>query len=407
MKSFKKKLVLFVLALLLVSTGNVVNAEGPKNSIQPVPATNEEIISSFQTLKDLGTVDISTPTVVEVPIESDIGGLAPMVFDVTDNVFKPTYFESYIPYRVLNANTTSQATVQNKEQAVDGSLSTYASVSLPDTGSVEVTFQLTSDKPLSSAQLIVDFARNVVLPDTVEISALVNGKKEIVFAKSKMTSSRVSFPETVSDTWYVTFISDQPLRINEINLSQTGGEQKVQAVRFLAQPEHEYVVYLKQDHKLDINPLGESGDLRNPSSMIVVNAESESNPAYVPADTDGDEVVNTRDNCIKVYNPDQADVNNNGIGDVCDDFDNDGVMNSKDNCPNDPNRGQRDEDNDGIGDVCDGEESRFTEQYPWIPWVGIGFAGVVLVILFGITAQATFHKKEEETTPSNDSNPQI
>ena len=54
------------------------------------------------------------------------------------------------------------------------------------------------------------------------------------------------------------------------------------------------------------------------------------------------------------------------------------VVNSQDNCVNEPNRNQRDTDSDGIGDVCDQEESRITEKYPWIPWLGIGFEIVSL-----------------------------
>ena len=85
------------------------------------------------------------------------------------------------------------------------------------------------------------------------------------------------------------------------------------------------------------------------------------------------------DNCISTINPDQIDVNRNGRGDACDDFDQDGLINTRDNCPNIPNRNQIDTDGDKIGDVCDNEESRTTEKYPWLPWVGIGFAGLVLV----------------------------
>jgi hypothetical protein len=72
----------------------------------------------------------------------------------------------------------------------------------------------------------------------------------------------------------------------------------------------------------------------------------------------------------------------NGRGDVCDDFDQDGIVNSKDNCPNNPNVNQGDTDSDKIGDVCDDEESRITEKYGWIPWVGMGLAGIVLLGLF-------------------------
>lgn len=36
-----------------------------------------------------------------------------------------------------------------------------------------------------------------------------------------------------------------------------------------------------------------------------------------PIDTDGDGVPDLNDNCLTIYNPEQADCNNNGIGDVC------------------------------------------------------------------------------------------
>jgi cysteine-rich repeat protein len=71
-------------------------------------------------------------------------------------------------------------------------------------------------------------------------------------------------------------------------------------------------------------------------------------------DNDGDGILDYHDNCPRAFNPDQWDLDGDGLGDVCDpDMDGDGVPNEADNCPGVPNGGQYDLDNDGLGDACD------------------------------------------------------
>lgn len=81
-------------------------------------------------------------------------------------------------------------------------------------------------------------------------------------------------------------------------------------------------------------------------------------------DQDGDNLVNSQDNCNLVPNPGQADAAGDAVGDVCDncadtpntdqlDGDDDRIGSACDNCPAQSNAVQLDYDHDGEGDPCD------------------------------------------------------
>ncbi len=107
---------------------------------------------------------------------------------------------------------------------------------------------------------------------------------------------------------------------------------------------------------------------------IFSNCSDEEVTVTIIPDTDVDGVLDNIDNCPSISNEDQADIDNDEIGDVCDDDnDNDGVLDEADNCPLIANPDQSDIDNDGIGDVCDDSsvlaplfpcENGFADIYP-------------------------------------------
>lgn len=88
-------------------------------------------------------------------------------------------------------------------------------------------------------------------------------------------------------------------------------------------------------------------------------------------DLDGDGVDNDRDVCWTVYDPDQADFDNDGQGDLCGDADGDGIIDSEDACPEDRDSFPLDRDYDGLLDACEDDDDDNdgvpddTDTCPW------------------------------------------
>ncbi|MDO8742603.1 MAG: thrombospondin type 3 repeat-containing protein [bacterium] len=386
------KLKVAILSLFILGFAATADAQG-----QQFPE-----LSAFRSYKNINSnISIPVPTVVELELLNEfIERFDFAVLDTTTKSFEPYYFKRETLVNEVPVSTITRPDTQNASRINDNDVRTYADFYLPNNGLGTVQIVLTGNSPITSSALTTLLDANVSLPNSVEIRALVNGQDRIVVANKRMDQYTIRFPQTTSNRWTVTFLYGQPLRISELKLQQDNASRtSMRTVRFLAQPGHSYRVYFDPDRSVTI-PTREAGNISSAKDVFhAINFPTLNNPAYTIADIDNDGVPDVRDSCVSVANADQQDLNNNGRGDVCDDFDQDGVINSKDNCPNNPNIDQMDTDGDGIGDACDAQESRLTERYAWLPWLGIGFAGLVLIALFILTAKSVRVPEQGDNQP--------
>jgi Zn-dependent metalloprotease len=78
---------------------------------------------------------------------------------------------------------------------------------------------------------------------------------------------------------------------------------------------------------------------------------------HADEDNDDDGVDDPDDNCLRVPNPNQENIDGDLAGDACDsDRDGDLFHDNIDNCPAIANPGQLDTDHDGVGEACDDDE---------------------------------------------------
>lgn len=380
------------LFLSLIVSGFVLtaNAQGmAQNSTSS--ATN-----AYRFYKDIDNISIKVPTVVEIPFADEfIERFDFIVLDKQTNSFEPYFFKQEISTKEIPVSIITNQNTNNINLINDSNTETYVDFPLLNDVQGKVQFILSSTKMITSSAVTILLDNNVALPNSVEVRAIVDGQERIIVASKRMDGQTINFLKTTSNKWIINFTYSQPLRISELILQQDGvTKTNTRSIRFLAQPDHSYRVYFDPDRSSAVS-VGEAGNLYSTKDVSVLPfVSSKNNPSYIIADIDSDGVADILDNCVSVANFDQKDINNNGRGDVCDDFDQDGIINSKDNCSNKPNRNQLDTDSDGIGDVCDEEESRVTEKYTWIPWVGITFAVLVLVVLLALMGRSTFKKEK-------------
>lgn len=351
---------------------------------------------AFRSYKDFTANSIVVPTVVEIPIDVGVSGRGSFLVNLEDpdievkneidGIFTVPYLFRQVKTEDFTLSISATNANNSAQDMIDDNRSSFTEFLLPDDYNGRTRITLNSSKQITLDHLTFLLDGNVALPTGVEVKKIDGGREVIVLANSRMTGETVRFPLNTASQWVIDLTYSQPLRITKLAVEPVGMQiVSGEYLRFLAQPNKSYRIYFDSDLYVYTN-VAERPDLETDQGVKRIGAlPTVANPLFTPTDNDKDGVIDINDNCINTSNTDQVDLDGNGRGDACDDFDRDGVINSEDNCPNDPNRDQQDTDGDGIGDECDPDESRLTEKYPILPWLGIGFAGLVIIVLFALS----------------------
>ena len=408
----------FTLLLLLQGGAALAQSETSLPPGSPAWAPQNEVdIAAFRYRATLPVVAVAVPTVVEVPLGyTAVSNTTAIVLDQFGTP-KPARYLSrtydtpvvsvraearHAPFDSL-ADAWNSTSASPAQHLIDGDPNTLATFDHYERSEDVLTIELTYAEPITTDTLTISRGQYVAAPRDIRIQVADDaGRAGDVFRMRDVVSTReytgdtIRFPKTTAQQFVITLAYDQQLRLGEVSFRQEGAARTTRAVRYLANPGDSYTLYIDPDR--DYGSVDSGGVMLTSSQDVAVYegiAALAANPAHAPADRDGDRVPDALDNCPNVPNELQEDANGNGRGDACDDHDRDGRMTSTDNCPDTPNRDQRDTDGDGVGDACDTEESRFTEANPWVPWVGIGIAGLVLLGLLMLVARDMKQKDGE------------
>lgn len=367
---------------------------------QAPTAVYEDVATAYRQELFITPPTLPAPSVIEVPLPVTTDSRTQFaVFETASQRFIPWQLQQTNEPKEIRVAVDSMPANAAATKIIDQDLSSYVEFPAGESVANQVVLILYTAEPVTTSALSLSLPPYVAQPLTSAVRAgMAANSLTPVVVERRHSGPLIQFPEVTAQVFEVTLTHIQPLRVSDLAVmpkNTNAISDRTVSLRFLAQPDSRYEIFANPDRDVPIT-LPESGDLRTSQNVLRIDvANSTSNPRYVPADVDVDGVPDVTDNCTNRFNPDQQDINSNGRGDVCDDFDRDGVVNADDNCINQPNVRQADEDGDGIGDACDTEESRFTEKNPWIPWVGIGLAGLTILALFAVVALG---KKSEAPT---------
>ncbi len=399
---------IFVLGTFTLTTFFLGSSE--LSALSKEPAWQEESAideRAFRYVMEVPAQDIEVPTVIEILVTNDYLQNKTAVVKDSVGTYQTALYKTYrenqeIPMSVFS-EIRSWGEENSTDRLLDKRLETFVDFPFNEevvSNTVSITLSGNKNIPITTSELHFTLAPHVALPKTITITSISGIDETVLISKSPLQSTVVRFPETTASRFTVEFELVQPLRLAEIEFVQKSPVLEEDAIRFLAEPNESYTIYVDPDRSYG-TVVGDRAFLNNDVDVLKIEGgKLQINMRYTLSDSDSDGVPDVGDNCVTESNSDQKDVDRNGRGDVCDDFDRDGIPQNSDNCPNTPNIDQRDTDRDGVGDACDTEENRLTERNPWIPWAGMLIAALVLLSLLAMSVK--MKKPEPETSEAQE-----
>lgn len=389
-----------IILVLMLFASQKIHAQTFKDyNLSPTPSV-ENIISYFKYVQYVNHHRQPLPVPMELPINSS--RLSDyVVIDRSTNTLQPRAIITKInevPLSVTNYQTSSSAAGLTDQKTDTFEVFHVSQNDVEEHKLSQVTIQYAFQKNITTNQLSVSLDQYAVMPRLISIQAKNPQTGEYYYLVNEASMSyQVYFPQTTSNNFLVTLKYDQPIYVAEMNFVQNVPTE-MYYLRFVARPNAAYAVYSMPEGNVPYIPYLDNLNLAATTvDPQFSNPAVLENPTFRPPDSDNDGVIDRTDNCPRVENPDQADLNRNNIGDACEDSDLDGIINAEDNCPEHPNPNQQDEDGDGSGDHCDGIESRWVEQMSFLPWLGIGIGFIVVLALFKFSLKPQENESDNPT----------
>lgn len=403
---FNRLTVLLIICTIAVAGNTFAQSSYDYNT--PTPSI-DSVISYFNNVQYVNPHNEPLPVPIEMPVNTNLLSdyivvdmenktLQPRtIISKNDAIFRSvTYYpEGTSAARLADEDPETFETFNVPQEDIDAhKLST-------------ITIQYAFKQTIKTSQFNVTLDRFAVMPRFISIQAKDPNTNEYEYLVNEARMEAFTyFPQVESANFLITFKYDQPVRITEMDFVKNSPVQTY-FLRFVARSGVLYAVYSMPEGNVPYIPYLDN--LRLASTTVSAqfsNPATLDNPAYRPPDTDKDGIIDNRDNCISVANADQADLNTNNIGDACEDSDLDGIINATDNCADIPNPNQQDEDGDKKGDHCDGVESRWIEQFSFLPWIGIAIGFIVVLVLFKFSlSQKIPDEVNKESSEIDDSKP--